>query len=212
MATNDTHGNTTLHAQRREEILVAARECFDAHGYAETTMESVAEKAGLSKGSIYNYFQSKHDLFQHLFMEAFSDENAGFERLMAGAKSAREALTQMLDEWFHRLEHYSRIGRLFMEFWAVAAREHGQFAEWFSETYHRWSRRLGQVIAEGARNGEFRQDFDPQTAAAIIIAVLDGITLQNIVIDSMNVDAEFRDSLKRGILTGLTAAPRETPE
>jgi len=203
---------TESQEQRKEGILQAARACFDAHGYAETTMESIAEEAGISKGSIYNYFQSKHDLFQRLFMEAFADEDAGFQRLMAEAESGREMLMQMLDGWFDRLEHYSKIGRLLLEFWTVAAREHGQFAGWFSDMYCRWSRRLGRLIAEGARRGEFRQDFDPQVAAAIILAVLDGITFQAVVIDSMNVDAEFRDSLKRGILTGLTAAPTETPE
>lgn len=48
---------------RREYILNAAREIFSQKGFAETTMEEIAERAEFGKGTIYNYFPSKQDLF-----------------------------------------------------------------------------------------------------------------------------------------------------
>jgi AcrR family transcriptional regulator len=56
---------------RRQSILAAAEKVFGDCGYAATTMEAVADKAGISKGSIYNYFKNKHDLFKSLFTGAF---------------------------------------------------------------------------------------------------------------------------------------------
>jgi TetR/AcrR family transcriptional repressor of mexJK operon len=49
--------------ERREHILDVARECFLAEGYAATSMSSIAARLGGSKGTLYNYFKSKEDLF-----------------------------------------------------------------------------------------------------------------------------------------------------
>jgi AcrR family transcriptional regulator len=49
--------------QRRETILDVARECFLAEGYAATSMSTIAARLGGSKGTLYNYFRNKDDLF-----------------------------------------------------------------------------------------------------------------------------------------------------
>lgn len=51
---------------RREAILAAALDAFAAGGYNETSLEDVAERAGISKALIYEHFSSKRDLFQAL--------------------------------------------------------------------------------------------------------------------------------------------------
>lgn len=50
-------------ADKRERILEAAREVFEQKGYAETTMSKIAEKAAMPVSSLYNYFDSKEDIF-----------------------------------------------------------------------------------------------------------------------------------------------------
>jgi AcrR family transcriptional regulator len=59
--------------QRREAILVAAKEVFAASGYHATTMADVARAARISYGSVYWYFDSKDALF-HALMD--SEEQA----------------------------------------------------------------------------------------------------------------------------------------
>lgn len=49
--------------QRRETILDVARDCFLAEGYAATSMSTIAARLGGSKGTLYNYFKNKDDLF-----------------------------------------------------------------------------------------------------------------------------------------------------
>ena len=49
-------------ANKRELILAAARETFGEKGYHNTTSEEIAKKAGVGKGTIYQYFDSKHDI------------------------------------------------------------------------------------------------------------------------------------------------------
>jgi AcrR family transcriptional regulator len=58
-------------AGRRQEILDAALRVFSEGGFSETTMDQVAARAGVSKGSLYLYFPSKQSLLEGL-MEHFS--------------------------------------------------------------------------------------------------------------------------------------------
>ena len=48
--------------QTKERILAAAKELFLARGYAATTVDAICEKAELTKGSVYYFFDSKEDL------------------------------------------------------------------------------------------------------------------------------------------------------
>lgn len=49
--------------QRRHEIIMKALELFTSRGYDDTIMEDIALEASLSKGTLYNYFDSKDDLY-----------------------------------------------------------------------------------------------------------------------------------------------------
>jgi len=79
---------TTAQAKRddrRDAILDAARECFLAEGYAATSMSGIAVRLGGSKGTLYNYFKSKEELFDafvrracgHLAVNLFSQPEDG---------------------------------------------------------------------------------------------------------------------------------------
>lgn len=50
--------------ERRDGILDVGRDCFLADGYAATSMSSIAARLGGSKGTLYNYFKSKEELFE----------------------------------------------------------------------------------------------------------------------------------------------------
>jgi AcrR family transcriptional regulator len=58
---------------RRKEILSAARTVFAEKGLHETTLDEIAEKAELAKGTIYGYFENKEDLFFSVLEEAISN-------------------------------------------------------------------------------------------------------------------------------------------
>ena len=193
---------TTNSSERRTGILAAAERVFDASGYAATTMETVAAEAGISKGSIYNYFTSKHDLFQQVFAATTAMAEADAAPLLEGSGPAIEKLDKLLDFWSQRLEYHRRIGRLVLEFWATAAREQqGQLAAGLAKDYARWRQRLEGVIAQGIASGEFSPDLLPPVAASLVMAVLDGLMVQAIMGVGVDANAEFLDSLKQAILS-----------
>ena len=55
-------------AQRRQEILDAARQVFFVRGFHSPTMDDVAALAEISKGTIYLYFESKEAILAHLLL------------------------------------------------------------------------------------------------------------------------------------------------
>jgi AcrR family transcriptional regulator len=56
-------------AARRNEILAAACELFGAWSYSDITMDRIADRAGLAKGTLYLYFRTKEALFLALYEE-----------------------------------------------------------------------------------------------------------------------------------------------
>lgn len=58
--------DTTLAAQRREEILEAALKVFSEKGYHAAKIEDIAAELGMGHGTFYRYFKNKLDIFNHV--------------------------------------------------------------------------------------------------------------------------------------------------
>ena len=58
---------------RRKEILLAARQVFALRGFANATLDEIAEQAEYGKGTLYNYFESKEQLFESVISDGFKE-------------------------------------------------------------------------------------------------------------------------------------------
>lgn len=115
---------------RRDAILDVAYECFVADGYGSTSMSTIAARLGGSKGTLYNYFKSKEELFDAFVRRACSRLR---ERLEAAPTDGdlRERLSHMARDFLdhllspeaiaiHRVvvgegERFPELARLFYE-------------------------------------------------------------------------------------------------
>lgn len=88
--------------QRREEIIRAAEKVFFARGFAGATMDEIAERAELSKGTLYLYFSSKDDLYMAVARE--------------GIKLLRKQTNAAVDRGRDALEKLLYMGRACVEF------------------------------------------------------------------------------------------------
>jgi AcrR family transcriptional regulator len=80
---------------RRSFILDAALEEFFEHGYSGTRMDDVAQRAGVSKGTVYLYFDSKKELFQALISSLISPKLAEIEAIAINTPCIFTALQQI---------------------------------------------------------------------------------------------------------------------
>ncbi|QLG88578.1 TetR/AcrR family transcriptional regulator [Chitinibacter bivalviorum] len=60
---NAVNATSKLNESKRQQILDGARQVFMDNGYAAASMERIAKTAGVSKGTLYNYFENKESLF-----------------------------------------------------------------------------------------------------------------------------------------------------
>ncbi len=195
--------------RRRGEILAAAERVFQAHGYAATTIEAVADAAGVAKGSVYNYFKSKRELFYEVLADVVRQAETETGGVLANARlSAQEKLSGLLDHWCQRTGYYQRYGRLLLEFWANAARDErrSELAGRLRQMYVYWHERMAALLRQGVAAGEFATGFDPDVAASMLMGLLDGIQIQSILDVGVSLDAAFLEEMKRTILAGLTAS------
>lgn len=80
-------------AQRRAQLLQVALETFSADGYANTTMDLVARRAGVTKPVVYQHFASKHSLF----LELLRDVGNRLESMVAGATAPTGTPREMVE-------------------------------------------------------------------------------------------------------------------
>jgi AcrR family transcriptional regulator len=189
---------------KRDMILAAAGRLFDASGYAVTTMEAVAEDAGIAKGSIYNYFRSKHDLFVAVFSQAMATVEAEAERLLAEALPAEVKLDRFIEGWFRHLQHFRNTGRLVLEFWTAVVRERDPASRdmGFAQFHGRWRRRVASLLSQGVESGEFGHWVDPNVGAALLLALMHGLAVQSVL--------DLETQLDENMLFRLREAVRRT--
>src|SRR5208282_6104536 len=78
-------------AERRTQIVAAARTCFARSGFHKATLQDVFAEAGLSAGCVYNYFQSKDELMLAIAEERHDDER----HLIAQASEADDPVAAL---------------------------------------------------------------------------------------------------------------------
>ncbi|MBN2027112.1 MAG: TetR/AcrR family transcriptional regulator [Actinobacteria bacterium] len=190
---------------RRDTILTAARDLFFAKGY-RTTMEEIAERSELSKGTLYLYFNSKDELYISVIMEGFRLLEERMNRALAGAKGTEERVKAIYFSFIdHCLENreYFRITQYFL---TEDARENTSHD--LVETINGYTGELLEpgvrVIQEGIEGGEFREDTNASDIALITWRMATGILDLAVMEDEADGGAEnYRELFETAIETLL---------
>ncbi len=91
--------NEEIRENRRQIILLSALELFSREGYHRTSIESIAKKAGISKGLVYNYFQSKEELLKDLILHGLKDMEQ-YLQIPQDTKFIKEGMQNLIDNVF----------------------------------------------------------------------------------------------------------------
>ncbi|MCB0637477.1 MAG: TetR/AcrR family transcriptional regulator [Lewinella sp.] len=76
----------------------SALELFGNNGYQSTSISQIAKAAGVSKGLLYNYFDSKEDLLQQLVLQHVEENEAWWNDIVAKQDTAYEQVVAMVDK------------------------------------------------------------------------------------------------------------------
>ncbi len=164
-------------AQERA-VLLAATEILQTKGFAFTTMEEVAEKAGISKATLYKLFPSKEELLERVV--EFHHHQVQEELEKIPPENFRQSFPKLLDLFFSQLEKRYNFVKLMM----IEAISNGPFLKSNRKRLHEriiqnrnfYRKIIGEFVAAGKREGYIRE---PQEAiTGLILAVLKGVALE----------------------------------
>jgi len=154
---------------RPPEILDAALAVFAQKGFAATRLDDVAAKAGITKGTIYLYFDSKQALFEALARQSVGAQIEQIKaQLAAFPGSTPELLRLVLSTMGHFITTSDRVvlPRLVL----AEAANFPKLAEfWRREVIDSGIGLMSGIIRRGIERGEFRE-IEPQHAARLCVA------------------------------------------
>lgn len=156
---------------RPGELLRAALDVFTEHGFAAARLEEIAGRAGVSKGTVYLYFESKEALFKAAVEAAIAPALEAAETLAADTTApSAEMLRKFVFGWWQAIGETALAGLP-----KLLVAESGNFpelAQWFHDNViRRVQRALASIIARGIERGEFRR-LDPMVAARVVFGTM----------------------------------------
>lgn len=158
--------------QTRNDILEAALTLFDEQGYPQTTLSSIARKAGVTRGAIYWHFENKDEILIALAQAQFHDLMQQNADAIHKPNSWDSVCNNFIAFFQELIRHPARL-RFFRVF-----HQHG-CTQPLAQLHHDyrliWQQQCHEAVARGKAEGLFRDDTDPEYLFFHISAVFRGL-------------------------------------
>ncbi len=192
---------------KKNTILKAAMKIFAQKGTANAKMSDIAKEANIGKGTIYEYFKSKEEIFKESF-NYFQDElESNIARHIFKLTDPEEKLKAFIHSFADVFddEKIDYIEIIFV-FWAEGIRHHEEdkIEKIFDlkKMYSEYRKLIISILEEGIKIGKFK-DIDTLVIASVLIGAMDGLILQWIMdknLFSLKKSAEIlADTIIKGI-------------
>lgn len=151
------------------ELLEAALSLFVEKGFAATRLEDVAARAGVSKGTLYLYYENKDALFKAVIQEGIIPVIAENEAIAAKhSGSSFDLLELLLENWWTKIGQTAFAG--IPKLMVAEARNFPELAAFYYENVISRGRALvGSALRRGMESGEFRV-MDIENTVDVVIA------------------------------------------
>lgn len=132
-------------------ILRAATEVFCEQGFEAASMQTIAERAGVAKGTLYLYYQSKGDLIDQVFVHCNESDVAACQKGLEEIPGTLDKLCRRVENavrWAIENPTMSRIERMII---AAPRYQYGRYCEQKKQAEH-----VDRILKEGIERGELR--------------------------------------------------------
>jgi len=160
----------------KKEILEAAKRAFQIWGLNKTTMEDIAREANKGKSTLYNYYDSKEEIFESLAMQELAQILRAAKDAVAGNSSAKEKLRGYITTVLVEIKKTASIYSLI----------HGDL-KGKKEFLNRVTRQIDKyegmiildILEEGMKAGEFANlnEANKAKAAEVLVGIIRGLEL-----------------------------------
>lgn len=195
--------------ERTTQILDAAMTVFAREGFDKARMDSIAEESGLSKGTLYLYFESKDHLISALLERFFTATLHDSQQLLDADAPVADRLLLLTNALAAETEQMSALVSIGFEFYSIAARQAS--VRTFLRTYfHQYTDLLETLIQQGIARGEFRP-VSAREAAVTLVALFEGLNLLHVVDPEAIQFQRQGEASVRFLLASLLMPEKDTP-
>ena len=156
--------------QRRNLIIDAAQELFFSKQYEEITIETIAKKAKLAKGTIYLYFDSKEALYSAVALRGLRILNSMFKKAVIGKKNGLEKAFSIGEAYYDFCRQHKSYFLMSIESERFPGAIKGEInsKELVSMSGENLEI-LRKAVAEGIEDGSIRPNLDPLLTSIFLI-------------------------------------------
>lgn len=192
--------------ERRHKILLAAMHVVAKKGIKNVRIDEIAKAAHIGKGTIYEYFQSKEEIFGAAIIEYMQQFENVLAKKMLRAVTPQEKLKAIIDSSVEVSEPGDlELMNLLIDIWAEGIRQDNEELNKvfnIKEIYCEYKKNVSSIFSDGIKSGIFRK-IDIETVASIFLAALDGLMIQWLI-DRENVNLKksaevLYDTFMKGI-------------
>ena len=162
-------------AERTEQIVEAAIAVFSRLGFHKARMDDIAREAGVSKGTLYWYFESKDAITKALLQRLCEQEVQEATTMLVAEGSVSERLLALTRQLAGRFEQQEKLIPIIHEFYATATRD-PMVQRTLAGYIQAYREPLAALIQQGIERGEFHLP-DADSAATIVGAIFEGLAL-----------------------------------
>jgi AcrR family transcriptional regulator len=200
-----------LPEERPAHILSAALECFVEKGFTATRLDDVAQRAGVSKGTLYLYFDSKEALLEAVVRENVVPFVERAERRVDEFQgSSRDLIAELAHGWWDAM-YETPLGGLPKLVLSEASNFPGVARIYFDEVVLRIRKVFAQALRHGIERGEFRDVDVDYTVRALMSPFVMGLIWKHSLI-KCQIDAiderRYLDAVLDLVLHGIVKPDR----
>ena len=157
---------------RPQELLDAALQLFGEKGFAATRTDDVAERAGVSKGTLYLYYPSKEELLKAVISQRLSVEIAAVAAFADQYEGpVATLLTEVLPSWWQGV--FDSPTSAIFKIVITEVRNFPELAEFYAREFAEPGKRLvGRILERGIASGEFRAVDVPATVLSLTLPMI----------------------------------------
>lgn len=183
----------------RENILLAARDCFAKHGFAGTSMKDIQIAAGCSRGNLYHFFKTKSEIVQTITTQNLERFCERIEFILEETNDRAIGLSEVIEDLAGYAEEITKGPGKGMAFhvWSLAMVDQDVRAT-MVQYFERIRFGIEKKISVMIKNGQIPNNKNTQNLSVVLFGVLiPGFTLQSVFMDGKSLDAaQYSESIQ----------------
>jgi AcrR family transcriptional regulator len=196
VSSRSTRGPYSKTAEQRRRILDVALDVFGRLGNRGSSLREIADKVGMSQTGVLHHFGSKTNLLLAVLTRR-DDHEREYDSVVAGTAALRDLLV--------RAQRDQGLTQLFATISAEATDPEHPARDFIVERYRRTLDTFVATIESSKQAGEVAPEVDSEALARLMVAAMDGLQLQALLLDDVDVLASY-DLLVKALVPAI--APR----